>query len=202
MIFVGYSQASNGFRLHDPDTKAITVSRDVVFDERFIGTSEGASTSEPITLFPPPAPQQPPLGPLQQPVSSLDHADSDDDSFRSADDAEDPPADIPPAAPCRERHVPGWLYSTVSSSGLTELPPPQEPGQPRRSARLRDRRQVFEGNEFVNFALMTRISSAPPEPSSVKEALESDSWKRAMLTKLDAIERNGTWKLVPRPVLF
>ena len=131
-------------------------------------------------------------------VPTLDHADSDDDSFQSADDVEILPGDHV-AAPPQERLVPSWLYSTVSSFGVTQLPPPLEPGQPRRSARLQARRQEYEGNEFVNFALMTRITSADPEPSSVKEALESDSWTRAMLTELDAIERNGTWKLVPRP---
>ncbi|MCO5591224.1 hypothetical protein L7F22_045205 [Adiantum nelumboides] len=46
---------------------------------------------------------------------------------------------------------------------------------------------------------MSQGLSTPVEPSSVKEALQHDCWKRAMHTELDAIERNKTWTLVPRP---
>lgn len=43
------------------------------------------------------------------------------------------------------------------------------------------------------------IQVDPVEPSSVEEALQHECWTRAMHTELDAIERNKTWTLVPRP---
>ncbi|MCO5564246.1 hypothetical protein L7F22_017904 [Adiantum nelumboides] len=46
---------------------------------------------------------------------------------------------------------------------------------------------------------MSQIQDTPVEPSSVQEALQHNCWKRAMHAELDAIERNKTWTLVPRP---
>lgn len=46
---------------------------------------------------------------------------------------------------------------------------------------------------------MMQIQDAPAQPFSVEEALQHDCWKRAMQTELDAMERNNTWTLVPRP---
>lgn len=53
-------------------------------------------------------------------------------------------------------------------------------------------------------ALVTQINKAldpleQREPSSVSEALSSSSWKRAMDAEFQALQRNKTWELVPRP---
>ena len=50
-----------------------------------------------------------------------------------------------------------------------------------------------------SISLMSQIQMSPDEPSSYKEAIQHDCWKRAMHSELDAIERNKTWTLVPRP---
>ena len=36
------------------------------------------------------------------------------------------------------------------------------------------------------------------EPRSVKDALENESWTEAMNEEIEQIEKNKTWKLVPR----
>ena len=36
-------------------------------------------------------------------------------------------------------------------------------------------------------------------PKTVQEALESLQWKQAILDKMRALEKNQTWKVVPRP---
>ena len=48
-IFVGYNSVSTGYRLYDPDTHSIVLSRDVVFDETL--PLEGASSSLGSTLL-------------------------------------------------------------------------------------------------------------------------------------------------------
>ncbi|MCO5575447.1 hypothetical protein L7F22_029248 [Adiantum nelumboides] len=168
---------------------------------------EGAA-AQPIPILPPPSlPDSPaspvitpltshPVPPIQPPDVSPDHALSDSDSDLDVADAT-PEVDLAP--PRREKRIPGWLYSTVASSGVTELLVPPPAGLPRRSAHLQKRGQVYESNEFVNFALMSQIQDTPVEPSSVQEALQHNCWKRAMHAELDAIERNKTWTLVPKP---
>ncbi|MCO5609702.1 hypothetical protein L7F22_063934 [Adiantum nelumboides] len=199
--------ASDAYRLYDPDTRTTTVSRDVVFDESFITSAEGAA-AQPIPILPPPSLPDPPASPvitpskshpvppIQPPDVSPDHALSD---FDSDLDVADATPEVDSAPPRREKRILGWLYSTVASSGVTELPVPPPAGLPRRSARLQKRGQVYESNEFVNFALMSQIQDTPVEPSLVQEALQHNCWKRVMHAELDAIERNKTWTLVPRP---
>ncbi|MCO5604284.1 hypothetical protein L7F22_058449 [Adiantum nelumboides] len=165
LLFLGYSAESDAYRLYDPDTRTTTVSRDVVFDESFITSAEGAS-AQPIPILPPPSLPDPPASPvitpstshpvppIQPPDVSPDHALSDSDSDLDVADATH---EVDLAPPRLEKRIPGWLYSTVASSGVTELPVPPPAGLPRRSARLQKRGQVYESNEFVNFALMSQI---------------------------------------------
>ncbi|MCO5600903.1 hypothetical protein L7F22_055020 [Adiantum nelumboides] len=106
--------------------------------------TEGAA-AQPIPILPPPSlldrPASPvitpstshPVPPIQPPDVSPDHALSDSDSDLDVADAT-PEVDFAP--PRREKRIPGWLYSTVASSGVTELPVPPPAGLPRRSARF------------------------------------------------------------------
>ncbi|MCO5563596.1 hypothetical protein L7F22_017243 [Adiantum nelumboides] len=107
-----------------------------------VEAAEGA-TAQPIPILPPPSLPDPPASPvitpstshpvppIQPPDVSPDHALSDSDSDLDVADAT-PEVDLAP--PCREKHIPGWLYSTVASSGVTELPVPPPAGLPRQGA--------------------------------------------------------------------
>ncbi|MCO5569951.1 hypothetical protein L7F22_023665 [Adiantum nelumboides] len=120
LLFLGYSAEFDAYRLYDPDTRTTPVSWDVVFDESFITSAEGAA-AQPIPILPPPSLPDPPASPvitpstshpvppIQPPDVSPDHALSDSDSDLDVADAT-PEVDLAP--PRREKRIPGWLYST------------------------------------------------------------------------------------------
>ncbi|MCO5561324.1 hypothetical protein L7F22_014945 [Adiantum nelumboides] len=113
-------------------------------------TAQGAA-SQPIPILPPPSLPDPPASPvitpstshpvppIQPPDVSPYHALSDSDSDLDVADAT---PEVGLAPPRQEKRIPGWLYSTVASSGVTELPVPPPAGLPRRSARLQKRGQI------------------------------------------------------------
>ncbi|MCO5610367.1 hypothetical protein L7F22_064603 [Adiantum nelumboides] len=100
---------------------------------------EGA-TAQPIPILPPPSLPDPPASPvitpstshpvppIQPPDVSPDHALSDSDSDLDVADAT---LEVDLAPPRREKRILGWLYSTVASSRVTELPVPPPAGLPR-----------------------------------------------------------------------
>eukprot|EP00253_Pinus_taeda_P014154 PITA_14154 len=61
-----------------------------------------------------------------------------------------------------------------------------------KEAGVQTRRTVAEESSYL--ALLSST-----EPQNVKEACEDECWIKAMDEELEQIERNNTWKLVPRP---
>ena len=46
------------------------------------------------------------------------------------------------------------------------------------------------------------VSSVSPSPKSYREAFNDPNWQNAMHDEYNALIKNGTWTLVPRPVLL
>jgi hypothetical protein len=49
------------------------------------------------------------------------------------------------------------------------------------------------------YAHVATASTPSPPPATVRAALRDPDWLAAMQEEFDALQRNGTWTLVPRP---
>ncbi|MCO5588869.1 hypothetical protein L7F22_042829 [Adiantum nelumboides] len=111
LLFLGYSAESDAYQLYDPDTRTTTVSRDVVFDESFITSAEGAA-AQPIPILPPPSLPDPPASPVitpstSHPVPPIQPSDVSPDHALSDSDSDLDVADATPASSSGEAHT--WL---------------------------------------------------------------------------------------------
>jgi hypothetical protein len=61
----------------------------------------------------------------------------------------------------------------------------------------RAREGIFKPNP--KYALASTTATISPIPRSVREALKDEHWHQAMQDEFDALQRNKTWTLVPRP---
>jgi len=213
-VFIGYAEGAKAYRIYDPVSQRVRVSRDVVFDEGrgwdwaspAAGTPEAASSEFTVefpwaeelpeagssaspSLSPPPHPASPGFSPVN--------------AGEPAAEAEEPAAE-----------------AEAPASPRTPTPAPASP-QVEHVTPLEDddeRVDAYHDDEELRYRKIHDIigdqPTPPPaqrlfaelnlthsgEPTSYEEAKDDPDWQAAMKEELRSVERNGTWELVsPRP---
>ena len=223
--FVGYESGSKGYRLWNPSTRQIEVSRDVVFDETIFparadtGTRRATPDDSPFPDLDSPE-EQPdgPNGDVDLPVPA--HLDNDD-----ADDAPPPdPAPAPQPAP-----QPDPAPAPPPPRHRRQKPPPEaeDPPPVRRSNRPNkgvppsrytqdntygdeppaqvDARTDADGHQREAEAILSVInysrykSGIPEHHKDAMASPERDHWVAAERMEYESLLANKTWILVPRP---
>ena len=106
-IFVGYSEDVKGYRLLQPKSKNVIITRDAKFDEN-ISACEPSSTSVPPLACEPNSAYVPPLS-LSSIFNSIPSSSDDDNE----DENPPPPLEIVPYTP----PLPIWVRSTRDAVG-------------------------------------------------------------------------------------
>lgn len=175
-IYVGHDEASKGYRIADPKSHKITVSRDVVFLNRKASKDFNADNLIQIDIGA--IKNEPQEDELENGSDSDDSGDTDGDSTSHSEQEEG-----------EEEEEEFFDASEEDSS-----PPPPPPPQFRRSSRSnfgqRPRRfddyHVYKVNENDDF-----------EPKTYQEAIscrDSNLWISAMQEELNSIDENETWE--------
>ncbi|KAJ9566959.1 hypothetical protein OSB04_002925 [Centaurea solstitialis] len=174
-VFLGYPSLHRGFRCLDLSTKRIIISRHVTFDES-------------IFPFRSVTPNDPPS------YSFLD--DTSDPSPIMRDILQSPssgPSTEPSQTP---QGSPQPNPTTATSTSPTAPSPPPPPPQSSHPMTTRAKSGIHKPTQRLNL----HTTSITPLPRSHLQALQDPHWRKAMNEEFHALLKNGTRKLVPRPL--
>jgi transposase InsO family protein len=214
MVFIGYETVahSKAYRMYDPATKKVHISRDVVFEEekawRWDNEPDGANANnEPFVVEfsthldagvevakdglrddPQEIENSEDIGVFDTPVN--DGLTEDGDGF--ADhypelevwNPEDPPATPVQAAPNSPRTP---AAASVGASSESE------------PLRLRNVSSIYRDTVPIDFEYSGLCLLGIEEPGNYNEAKDVPSWRRAMEEELSSINDNKTWTLTTLP---
>jgi transposase InsO family protein len=193
-VFIGYTAVPGTYRLFDPSTRKVIISRDVLFNETAfsgLGTQEDTHRT-----------QGKALGTQQEPVSAetqtlgivpdTDAARAETTSEPEGNSASDGDSnDDEPAGPAPE--VPSPAERAPRPESRYPRRQHRQPGewwkvQPRPTSPLRQQAMLVHG--------------AVPEPTTLREALSSDDareWQAAVDDELAAIRENNVYEVTDLP---
>jgi hypothetical protein len=189
MVLLGYESGTKGYRLFDPITEKLCISRDVVFEESERWDWESAEknqqteTTIPFTTqFQFTVPDQT----IQVPAGSGDTSES------SGGAAASPPSPQTPMTPSVSQNQSQAASvasgSNNSSQSVNAGSSDMVPLRYRTISDLLDSTQEVHDFEYSAFCLL-----AADEPKNVESALTDQCWRQAMNLELDTIEQNHTW---------
>ncbi|KAM0916826.1 hypothetical protein ACQ4PT_009866 [Festuca glaucescens] len=216
MVFVGYATGSKAYKMYNPATKRVTVSRDVVFDEEARWNWEAPGETPASSSFT-----------VEYPAYVM-HTATAAKSVAAEKGAQSPAA----AGPCRNSAPPATPALVTPSAATTPVraaegggtsveptvrfatPPTvrselfdadDHASAPHRFRRVDDllgnpvalpmqaeRPGLFDDEELL-------LVAGEEEPASFAEAEREECWRRAMLDELQSIDDNNTWTLTPLP---
>jgi hypothetical protein len=149
--------------------------------------------SRPVRHCPAP-PQHDPAAPARSDAAAA----AGDTAATDSDVGNDPVVTMPAAA------------HDVAASGISASPSPSPSPAPAPQLVPRRQQQPLPPYPMVTRSrtgtlranqryACTATTTAPPVPSSVREALWDPDWRAAMQVEFDALQANRTWSLLPRP---
>ncbi|KAG7598707.1 Zinc finger CCHC-type superfamily [Arabidopsis suecica] len=179
-VFLGVSEESKAWRLYDPITKTIVISKDVVFDESKSWDWSQAGVEE----------------------KALDCGDEEDQNAEEGGD--DAIHETPASSSSNGNSTPQSPVSStpspVSSPRSTERE--AETRARRRPAYLADY-DTGEGDEGEeNLSVMLLMMMTESDPVRFDEAVKDGVWREAMKREIESIEKNNTWELTTLPEGF
>lgn len=187
-ILVGYGEPDGvkAYRLYDPDTKKIILSRNVVFDETSFGLPTAQETTSNLEMLPQLLEQE------RAQTESLTRADA-----LPLSESPPPESPMPPTSP--EPPMP----PTPPELPMPPTLPEQESEDEEQVVELELRRSQRERRPSVllrGYALIAEgIDLTDDVPENVVEAMNDGSWREAVESELTSLRKNEVYKEAELP---
>lgn len=223
-VFVGYPSGHKGYKLFNPVTKQIFISRDVHFVEDIFPFQQNSSPSQPSPVSTVPLPIElpalpspitdpttthssfpSPSTPLPSPTENITSSPSPipfPSDISSSSNSPSSPPESTPVAPSpvvhrrseRDRHPPVW-------HNLYHMSPQAGSSSSSASKGTRYPLSLYSSLARINppYRIFLASLDAQEEPKTYDQAALNPKWQQAMASELAALERNNTWSLVPLP---
>jgi len=210
MIFVGYEAGSKAYRVYDPTTRRVHVSRDVVFDEssQWVWPA-GHDGSDADFVINEPAEATPTV------ITTTSTTVTEPSSSGVPSGMTSP---APPGSPFGT-YAPVHTPSSTSTPGAPSMQPASNVEFATPPSGFSEQLDVDHDDEGpLRFRRVDNIigQSTPPglaerdleehlmlasdaEPATFEEAMRHEHWRHAMLDEMTSIEASGTWELVDAP---
>ncbi|CAB0009199.1 unnamed protein product, partial [Nesidiocoris tenuis] len=200
MIFIGYCATTKCYRVIDPVSKAIEISRDVeFFEKKNTSNLEGCQTEKLHRPKPPIAKEKATSVDIRTlataPARRPEQTEAETSPASSSADSEDGSAS---SITEKEEELPlETFYDFDEDSSDSEMENNVEPETPARKSSRKHRPKQFP--DFVTY-----FASQPHDdvPMSAKQALSSPQapeWSEAMAAELSSLEENDTYEWVDLP---
>lgn len=172
LIFVGYDGNSTNYRLFDPMTRKITVSRNVIFDEKIDNTSCNSGNAATSLIDGRRMAVGAKAGTMTRMTANLDgdcfnFGENVYNEFETENDQE--------------------FDGNVLNNEEPDLPV------------LRPSRNVRIPAKYHEYQLYFAETEVPQTYTEALASPEASRWKAAMDEELQALDKNSTWDLVPHP---
>lgn len=188
-VFLGYPLNHRGYKCFDLSHRKIIISRHVIFDETQFPFASVTS---------PPAPSYDCFTDGLHP--SIIHQWTQP-SLPTPSATTTSPLPSPATGPTSPTSSASPISSTSSSSSSpSPSPTPLAiPAPLTRTMATRSMRGIVKPRKLFNLSVTIDDPTISPLPRNPKLALSDPNWKSAMLSEFNALIKNKTWDLVPRP---
>lgn len=198
MVFIGYERSTKAYRLYNPETKRICVSRDVVFEEGRKWNWESTNL-----------PSEDDNGEY-----FIIHMESENTSDTDKPQAPGTIGEVEVYTPQKGGGTPPSTPGVAASAGGTTATPSSEttsseaaePRTPQGHVRIRSLQELYDETEpswtptdLDHIQDLELCMLGIDEPAHHTEALKHETWRLAMEEELKSIQENDTWELTTLP---